>query len=81
MMAEAQLAGADVHRASGYLPTTDGGGGQVEDIPWAQAVPTNSGTNNYQTVEATSVTTLPSTPAKRIQPPMILSRLTTSKTI
>jgi len=66
MMAEAQLAGADVHRASGYLPTTDGGGGQVEDIPWAQAVPTNS-TNNYQTVEATSVTTLPSTPAKRIQ--------------
>jgi len=69
MMAEAQLAGADVHRASGYLPTTDGGGGQVEDIPWAQAVPTNS-TNNYQTVEASSVTTLPTTPAKRIQNPI-----------
>ena len=42
----------------------------MEDIPWAQAVPTNSTNDNYQTVEATSVTALPTTPAKRIQNPI-----------
>ena len=65
------MADATVHHANGYLPTAsmeeDGiSNNNVDDIPWAQVVPSSSNegqtlnNNNYPTVEATNVTTLPS---------------------